>query len=664
MDRIIEIKVFGNHLTKDSKNAGTRGEANITKLRITFDEGWDGYAKEVIFWDAYGENSVRIYITENLMERKGVYLVPIPAEAMVRAGMLTFTIRGALENKIQASITGKLEVKDSPDILEPIPPTPSELTQLQNQMERITLPWRSGEGEKSVVLKESGKAKSNFSAALGENSVAGVKAFFIEGVDFKNQKIYLTKQETVPSSTDGGNVDTEFETPKYEKGDVFSVVSSGVFPFCGIIESAENNVISWSSIDPYFERRGLDTVKSLFYVPTKPDIGAVIIGENSFNVGKNSVLAGKCTFAGGRGNIIGAAFGAGVGANNKIGFGSFGSGIGNDFPGQWNLGGGNSNKSDLTTRGAIIGGYGNNIKGSGYGLFTGYENIADAAEFSIVSGAKNKLSGKYNILNGYSNDILASCVLALGKRLKAETDHQVILGEYNASNPLAAIIYGNGRSEESRKNAFEILKDGSAKFSRVTDLNGNSYLKTSELDLALDAKRYLKKSELVDSLDAKGYLTGGASFNLKLGSIITITGRYNQARGVTITITGDYNDAVGKSLTIMGESNVLNGKYLSCKGNFNYIEGKSNHTTGDFNFVRGDFLTASGNQIVLGKYNVDDPDKIFIIGGGISAQRKNIFTIDREGNVTFAENQNLGDISAALDSILTIENALIGGDAS
>ena len=77
---------------------------------------------------------------------------------------------------------------------------------------------------------------------------------------------------------------------------------------------------------------------------------------------------------------------------------------------------------------------------------------------------------------------------------------------------------------------------------------------------------------------------------------------------------------------------------MSCEGNFNYIEGRSNHTTGDFNFVRGNFLTASGNQTVLGKYNVDDPDKIFILGGGTSLQRKNIFTIDREGRVVFVEN--------------------------
>lgn len=139
MDRIIEVKVFGNHLTKDSKNAGTRGEANITKLRITFDEGWDKFEKKVVFWDAYGENAVRIILTENLYENieesTRIYLVPIPAEAMARAGMMSFEVIGSLNDIKQASITGELEVQDSKMILDPIPHTPDDISQLQTQFE-------------------------------------------------------------------------------------------------------------------------------------------------------------------------------------------------------------------------------------------------------------------------------------------------------------------------------------------------------------------------------------------------------------------------------------------------------------------------------------------------------------------------------------------------
>lgn len=144
MDRIINVKVGGNYLSKDNKNAGVRGEGNVTMLRITFDEGWDGYAKTVTFWDALGGNPVKRTLTadliENITEDIRVYLVPIPAEPMAEAGMLTFVIDGYLEGKRQRSIADKLVVKDSPETdnaEEPADPTPTQAEQLQGQIDKF-----------------------------------------------------------------------------------------------------------------------------------------------------------------------------------------------------------------------------------------------------------------------------------------------------------------------------------------------------------------------------------------------------------------------------------------------------------------------------------------------------------------------------------------------
>ena len=68
MDRIIEVKVNGNYLTKDNSCAGVQYEANVTRLRIEFDEGWDGYAKTVTFWNALGKNPVKRTLTADLLE--------------------------------------------------------------------------------------------------------------------------------------------------------------------------------------------------------------------------------------------------------------------------------------------------------------------------------------------------------------------------------------------------------------------------------------------------------------------------------------------------------------------------------------------------------------------------------------------------------------------
>lgn len=140
MDRIINVKVGGNYISKDSKNAGVRGEANVTKLRITFDEGWDGFTKTITFWNARGLNPVVIDLLPHLAESSLVYLVPIPAEPMEIAGELTFVIEGTVNDKVQRSFEDKLEVKDASiatNAGQPVPPTESELKQLSGEIEQI-----------------------------------------------------------------------------------------------------------------------------------------------------------------------------------------------------------------------------------------------------------------------------------------------------------------------------------------------------------------------------------------------------------------------------------------------------------------------------------------------------------------------------------------------
>lgn len=144
MDRIIEVKVGGNHLSKDNKNAGVKGEANVTRLRITFDESWDSYAKTVTFWDALGKNPVKRTLTtnylENIVESTRIYLVPIPAEPMAEAGTLTFVIDGYISGKRQRSMSDVLVVKDAPitdNAAEPTDPTPTQAEQLQEQIDQI-----------------------------------------------------------------------------------------------------------------------------------------------------------------------------------------------------------------------------------------------------------------------------------------------------------------------------------------------------------------------------------------------------------------------------------------------------------------------------------------------------------------------------------------------
>lgn len=179
MDRIIEVKVFGNHLTKDNKNAGTRGEANVTRLRISFDEGWDGYTKKITFWDARGSNPVVIALLPHLGVNDRTYLVPIPAEPMKEEGMLTFVIEGTVDDKVQRSLSDRLEVKYAPESTnagQPVPPAGDELTQLEGELEKIKADIQGVAAARDEVAEIQAKVEENaqkVEESVGKSSYIG-----------------------------------------------------------------------------------------------------------------------------------------------------------------------------------------------------------------------------------------------------------------------------------------------------------------------------------------------------------------------------------------------------------------------------------------------------------------------------------------------------------
>ena len=144
IDRTINIKIKGIYLDKDNRKAGVQFEANVTTLRIEFDEGWDNYAKTITFWDALLGNPVKRILTADLLEdikvNTRLYLVPIPGEAMGEAGDMTFIIDGYIDGKRKRSLSDTLWVEKAPyeeNAEEPTDPTPSQAEQLQVQIDTL-----------------------------------------------------------------------------------------------------------------------------------------------------------------------------------------------------------------------------------------------------------------------------------------------------------------------------------------------------------------------------------------------------------------------------------------------------------------------------------------------------------------------------------------------
>ena len=224
MDRIIEVKVCGNYITKDSMFAGVRNESGVTQLHISFDDSWDKYGKRVVFWDACGENPVKVILTPKHQKGDRDYYVPIPIEALGRAGNMTFCIYGYAgegDNVTkQVTVSTHLEVKDSGEILAPVQPSYDELAQMQAQLATI-----NDDIHKAIAARAAIENMSVSSQTLNTGEAA-----FVE--------------KTTISGEGEERVNLHFGLPKGDKGETGD---SGVY--IGTQKPTEPSVTVWINPD-------------------------------------------------------------------------------------------------------------------------------------------------------------------------------------------------------------------------------------------------------------------------------------------------------------------------------------------------------------------------------------------------------------------------------
>lgn len=197
---IIEVKVKGNYVTKDNKNAGTQGEANANALRIEFDAGWDGCSKTINWWDAKGIFAVGRVLTADLLEdlkaSTRIYLTEIPGEAMREWGQCMFGIDGYINGKRKRSVYAKLVVKPGQGsiVLEEV--TPSQIEQLQVQIDTLLADMQAEANRASAAANAAAKseaaAESAASRAITNADLAAASAIQARGYASTAENAALT----------------------------------------------------------------------------------------------------------------------------------------------------------------------------------------------------------------------------------------------------------------------------------------------------------------------------------------------------------------------------------------------------------------------------------------------------------------------------------------
>ena len=132
------------------------------------------------------------------------------------------------------------------------------------------------------------------------------------------------------------------------------------------------------------------------------------------------------------------------------------------------------------------------------------------------------------------------------------------------------------------------------------------------------------------------YDNNAISYGRKVGSAV---GEGSIAFGLDVEAPINYGVAVGVK-TRAGDCAFACGHTNSANGLCSSASGFNTTVDGEYSHVEGVYTKASSNcQHVQGKYNVEDTEHKYahIIGGGNSeTDRKNIHTIDWNGNADFA----------------------------
>ena len=135
----IVIKVSGQFISKNSKNAGAAGDANSCSITFCFDSSWTGFSKRVLWRDSKGENLTSVILVPDI-ENQSEYKTSIPPCITKTQGWCTFTVEGYFESNpdiVNKSVSDRFFVGYSERSDEIVPISPSEAMQLQSEFEAL-----------------------------------------------------------------------------------------------------------------------------------------------------------------------------------------------------------------------------------------------------------------------------------------------------------------------------------------------------------------------------------------------------------------------------------------------------------------------------------------------------------------------------------------------
>ena len=248
---------------------------------------------------------------------------------------------------------------------------------------------------------------------------------------------------------------------------------------------------------------------------------------------------------------------------------------------------------------------------------------------------------------GVNNVVSGFCASAFGKGNKAIGAYSFAHGYKTFANNAAAHAEGhnnNANGSYSHAEGQSTVADGSYAHAEGCGVHANGQWSHAEGGEGAEANGSKSHAE------GRGKTFG--DFSHAEGMYAVASGVCAHAEGNSCQAIGEVSHAEGYSTNVSGVGAHGEGKTTWTGGNYAHAEGEATHADFECSHAEGSYMnTAEAYQHVEGKYGVAASGYQHVVGGGTSESRKNIQTLDWEGNLWNAGNVEAADFIAGDDKL-------------
>ena len=209
MRKQIRVDVRGEYITPTSRVLGAAGGYHTTELLLTFDEMWAGTVKKLYMTNARGQNPVEVILTDAKFEN-GSYTIPVPAEPVEFAGEVAVNVRGivcaadGVAERVTVAAQTMMQVlyADIPSGAEGElpPPTPSELEQMQAQVDALL-----GDITEQATIAE----EARDGAVVAQGLTESARDIAVSNADKTQQNVTSTSKDALQAKEQADRAERE-----------------------------------------------------------------------------------------------------------------------------------------------------------------------------------------------------------------------------------------------------------------------------------------------------------------------------------------------------------------------------------------------------------------------------------------------------------------------